>query len=330
MKRFIRSGAVVLTLTVAACGGDGAELDDEEMAAEEMAEPTAEARDLIQLPEGFAPEGIAVSDDGEFFVGSMSGEMAGQILTGDVQSGEVRELVAANGMPALGIRHDAASNLIYVAGGGSGGGRVYDAATGAEVASFSFANSGAMINDVEVTPDAAYFTDSQLPSLYRVALEGGQPGDWEAIDLPAIFSEAGTACSGAPPIRGNGIASTPDGRYVIINHMSEGTIYRLDTQSGEIEQIELTGGDLCSADGLLLDGNTLYAVQNMMNRVAVVEMGDDFLSGNVTGHITEPFASNPNTRIPTTIGHNGDSLYAVTAGFADPAPDYIVRMDKMP
>ena len=69
-------------------------------------------------------------------------------------------------------------------------------------------------------------------------------------------------------------------------------------------------------------------MQNFTNQVAVVEMSPDFLSGTVTRRITEPFASNPATKIPTTIAHRGNSLYAVTAGFAEPSPDYVVRMDK--
>jgi hypothetical protein len=79
---------------------------------------------------------------------------------------------------------------------------------------------------------------------------------------------------------------------------------------------------------VLLDGKTLYVVQNFKNQIAVVELSPDHFSGTITRHITEPFASNPVTKVPTTIAKFGDSLYAVTAGFAPPAPDFVVRLPK--
>ena len=85
---------------------------------------------------------------------------------------------------------------------------------------------------------------------------------------------------------------------------------------------------MCSADGLLLDGNTLYVAQNFKNKITVVELLPDHLSGVITDEITEPFASNPATKVPTTLAGFGASLYAVTAGFAPPAPDFIVRLPK--
>lgn len=116
--------------------------------------------------------------------------------------------------------------------------------------------------------------------------------------------------------------------------MSEGAVYHFDTETNVATQITIAGDDgaggapLCSSDGLLLDGKTLYVVQNFLNRVAVVEMAPDLFSGEVTRYITEPFALNAAIKVPTTVAEFGDSLYAVTAGFAPPAPDFIVRMRK--
>jgi hypothetical protein len=52
------------------------------------------------------------------------------------------------------------------------------------------------------------------------------------------------------------------------------------------------------------------------------------LSGTVGRFITEPFTSNPGTKVPTTIAEFGKALYAVTAGFAAPTPDFVVRVEK--
>jgi hypothetical protein len=116
--------------------------------------------------------------------------------------------------------------------------------------------------------------------------------------------------------------------------MSEGQLYLVETATHTLVPIAITGGDfaggfpLCSADGLLLDGRTLYVVQAALNRVAVIRMASDFLSGVITRYITEPFASNPALTFPTTIMTFGNSLYAVTFGGDAVSPDHVVRMRR--
>jgi sugar lactone lactonase YvrE len=156
----------------------------------------------------------------------------------------------------------------------------------------------------------------------------------ETIPLPANFGARGD-CTVGPGARANGIAATPDGKHLIIVHTSEGQVYLLDTATLVPVPIVITGGDFaggnpfCSGDGLLLDGRTLYVVQwGPLNRVAVVELSPDLLSGIVTRYITEPFASNPAIRLPMTIADFGNSLYAVTYGGAPPTPDFVVRLEK--
>jgi sugar lactone lactonase YvrE len=292
--------------------------------------------DLIPLPIGFGPEGIAVGNGHTFYAGSLTPPTLGQILVGDLRDGSFSQLVAPTGRPALGMKHDARSNLLFVANGPSGRGTVYDAATGSQVAFWQFqAPATANINDVVLTRDGAYFTDSLLPFLYRVPLgPGGKPGALaDQIPLPANFGVPGS-CTVGPPLRGNGIAAAPNGQHLIIMHMSEGRLYRMDTTTYTAVPIALAGGDslgggdVCTADGMLLDGNTLYVVQNLLNRVAVIELTPDHFDGIITRYLTEPFASNPATKVPTTIAEFGNSLYAVTAGFAPPAPDFVVRLPK--
>jgi sugar lactone lactonase YvrE len=292
---------------------------------------------LISLPTNFGPEGIAVGNGHTFYVGSLAPSSLGQVLVGDLRTGEVAELVAPTGRPALGMKHDARSNLLFVAGGVSGTGAIYDASSGDQVRLVAFqppsppppAAATTFINDVVVTRQAAYFTDSAAPFLYRVALgPRGEPAeDFEQIPLPANFGTTGS-CAGAPGARANGIAASPKGDFLIVDHTSEGRLYRMDSATHTVVPVELIGGDLCNADGLLLDGKTLYVSQNFRNMISVVELSPDYLSGTITGAITEPFASNPTTKVPTTIAEFGGSLYVVTAGFAPPAPDFVVRLSK--
>jgi hypothetical protein len=79
---------------------------------------------------------------------------------------------------------------------------------------------------------------------------------------------------------------------------------------------------------VLLDGTTLYVAQNLRNQIAVVQLCPDHSPAPTTPYITEPFASNPATQVPTAVAEFGNSLYAVTAGFAPPAPDFVVRLSK--
>jgi sugar lactone lactonase YvrE len=271
--------------------------------------------DLIPLPADFGPEGIAVGNGTTFYAGSLAAATRGQILVGDLRTGETATLVPADGVPATGMKHDARSNLLFVARAASGMGTVFDAASGDVVVSYQFHASPTFVNDVVITREAAYFTDTQAPFLYRVALgPAGEPAaDFTEIPLPAAF-------------RTNGIAATPDGEHLFV--IATAQLYRLDTATHTPVLVDLGVETLPNADGLLLDGKTLYVVQNVRNRIAVVELSPDYLSGSVVRFITEPFTSNPDTKVPTTIAEFGAALYAVTAGFAAPTPDFVVRVEK--
>ena len=273
--------------------------------------------ELIQLPANFGPEGIAVGNGATFYAGSLAASTRGQILVGDLRTGEFATLAASDGVPATGMKHDPRSNLLFVARAGSGMGTIFNADSGDVIASYQFKTSPTFINDVVITREAAYFTDTQAPFLYRVALgPAGAPAvDFTAIPLPGTF-------------RTNGIAATPNGEDLFVVDGATAQLYRIDTATHTPVLVDLGGETLPNADGLLLDGKTLYVVQNMRNRIAVVELSADYLSGAIAEFITEPFTSNPATKVPTTIAKFGTALYAVTAGFAAPSPDFVVRVNR--
>src|SRR5688572_23555329 len=219
--------------------------------------------DLIPLPADFGPEGIAVGRGHTFYVGSLAPTTLGQILVGNLRTGTLEELVPPTGRIAAGMKVDPRTNFLYVAGGTSGRGTIYDAESGAEIASYQFQPPGVNgLNDVVVTHQAAYFTDTNRPFLYRIGLSpNGDPEDGTVIPLPANFGVRG-GCTVGPGPRGNGIAATPNGKYLVQVRMSEGQLYRTDTETLTLVPIALTGGDfaggapVCSGDGLLLDGLT--------------------------------------------------------------------------
>ena len=167
--------------------------------------------------------------------------------------------MASDGVPATGMKHDPRSNLLFVARAGSGMGTVFDAESGDIVASYQFQTAPTFINDVVVTREAAYFTDTQAAFLYRVALgPAGEPAPARPrIPLPVGF-------------RTNGIAATPNGEQLFVVNGATAQLYRIDTATHTPDLVNLGGETLPNADGLLLAGKTLYVVQNTRNRIAVV------------------------------------------------------------
>ena len=276
----------------------------------------------IALPIGFQPEGIAIGPGHTFYVGSIP---TGRIYKGDLRTGENSELVPAQpGRASIGVAVDNGGRL-FVAGGNTGDGYVYDAETGAPLAAFDFAAGPVpptFVNDVVVTRTAAWFTDSNRKVLYRVPIApNGELGGFTTVPLTGdLVMAAGN--------NANGIDATPDGKTLIIVQTNVGKLFTVD-QDGVTDEIELTGGNVQAGDGILLDGKTLYVVQNQLNRIAVVELSPDLSSGTIVGHITSDLF-----KIPTTIDEHGNRLYAVNARFNVPAADRptasysIVRVEK--
>jgi hypothetical protein len=267
---------------------------------------------ILPLPDGFQPEGIVTGRGTDYYVGSLAD---GAVYRGNLRTGEGELLLTPpEGREAAGLAFDPRGNALFVSGGPTGQAYVYNATTGAEMATYQLATPvDGFINDVIVTPGAAYFTNFLQAVLYRLPLapDGGlpDPGEVEAIPLPPEFGTGDYAA--------NGIEATPDGRLLVVVHTSLGALYRIDTASWEVTPIDLGGEMVSWGDGLLLEGKTLYVVQNFLNQIAVVELEPGWARGAVVETLTDP-----DFRIPTTVARFGDALYAVNARFdTPPEPD---------
>jgi sugar lactone lactonase YvrE len=264
--------------------------------------------EIIDLPTGFQPEGIAIGGD-TFFVGSIP---SGRIYRGDLRTGDGSVLVPTQaGRNAIGLSLDQRGRL-FVAGGMTGQGYVYDTGTGASLASFQFATGPdpTFVNDVVVTRTAAWFTDSRRPVLYRVAIApDGTLGGFTTLPL------SGDIVFGAG-FNTNGIDATPNGETLVIVQSGAGKLFTVDPETGVTSEIALTGGNVMAGDGILLDGKTLYVVQNQLNRVAVVALSPQLESGTIVGHLTSD-----DFQVPTTIAEHGNRLYAVNARFGVANPE---------
>jgi hypothetical protein len=263
--------------------------------------------DVIPLP--VDPDGIAVGRGTTFFVGDFDGDEG--IYTGDLRSGAVWLLRTADGRPTTGLKYDNRSGYLFAARGESGWATVLDTGTGAIVADFQLTSGETYVNDVVVTSTAAYFTDSHRPVIYRVPLDRhGMPiGRFDVLNLSGEFVQSPAPCRGVrSTIVSNGIEATPHGEWLILNSYVDGSLYRVDPNTGSARRIRLGKASLCFADGNLLVGHTLYVMQNVLGRMAVVRLSLEDLTGKVDGYISGPYPM-------TTMARYGMSIYAVTAEF---------------
>lgn len=275
--------------------------------------------DVIPIPDNFSPEGITVGEGTDFYVGSL---VDGAIYRGDLRSGEGHLLVEGQtGRVAVGLSFDPRTNYLYVAGNGTGQGYVYDGDTGEEIAVFDLTAPGTFINDVVVTQTAAYFTDSFRPFLYKVSLNSDgtilDSATPEEIELTGDFTQA----SG---FNANGIDATPNGKQLVIVNSTLGALYTVNPWTGEAKEIDLGGDNVTNGDGILLDGKTLYVVQNQDNQIAVIDLSPDLSSGKLINTITDS-----DFVVPTTVAEFGNSLYAVNAKFGTSATQFeVVEVSK--
>ena len=169
-----------------------------------------------------------------------------------------------------------------------------------------------------------YFTDSRQPWIYRLPLgeHGELPAASDVRDDPALGR---LRARRDPPSTNNlnGIVATANGKWLIAVQSSTASLLRIDPDTGVANTIELTGGDAMNGDGLLLEGQTLYVVQNLLNRVAVIHLSADFGSGTVVGLLTHPAFI-----VPTTIDKLNGRLYLPNAKFGITNPSPTTRLTK--
>jgi outer membrane protein assembly factor BamB len=280
------------------------------------ASPNFPAR--IDLPPGWLAEGIAVGRGHTFYAGNTA---TGAVYAGDLRTGEGDVLVQpVAGRSALGVFVDD-FNRLWVAGGATGNLYVYDASTGALITQYALApTTPRFINDVYVTNDAAYVTNTSAPVLYRIPLGPG--------------GELGTAFETfvAPPGL-NGIEATPDGKTLIVVSITTSEFFTMDAETGATQEIVLDQL-VARGDGLILQGRTLYVVENLPSaafpglagEVAVVELSPDLTSGEVVARLNaddEPFVN------PATADRFGRWIYVVRRNDAPAGPTRVFWLSRV-
>ena len=218
---------------------------------------------------------------------------------------------------AVGLDFDARSGYLFVAGGLTGDGRLYDSDT------------GELIHQLPLGAPLVSWI------IYKLPLDSnGEPsgtvrtltlgGDWQNFANPEPEGLADMW------INANGIVATPDNRKLIVVNYYSGLLYTVDPDTGVATEMDLGGVTVPTGDGLVLRGKTLYVVQNVINAIAVFTVSPDLSAATLTGYLTDP-----DLNVPSTADLFGPWLYAVNARFFDcfpgpcPGVQYdIVRVDQ--
>ena len=258
--------------------------------------------EVIVLPGASSAEGVAAGPGTTFYAGDL---VRGDIFRGDLEQGTAELFIdAPEGRRAMGMAVDAAHELLFVAGFTTGQGYVYDTRSGATVASYQFGNPPAsLVNDVALTPDGAWFTESRQARLYLV------PVSWAGVPEATFRTLAvGGPAAGIAVGKGNlnGIQATPDGTTLIVAHSANAELYTVDPATGASAAI--AGVRLPDVDGIVLEGERLWAVQNRRNQVSRIRLAPDLTSGVVEKVITSELF-----QVPTTAARFGSRLAVVNS-----------------
>jgi sugar lactone lactonase YvrE len=293
-----RAAALVATLTLAALLP----------VAPAGAEAPGGLRDRINLPRGWEPEGVT-TDGRLLWVGSLAD---GAIRRIDPQTAQRRTIhQGKDGRMAVGLDFDRRRHMVWVAGGESPVVRVHDAVTGDVVRTYRFrALAGGFLNDLVVTREGVFATDSAHRRLAMVPLRGA--------GLPPRSAARTLRLTGAFDLVSgfnlNGIAATKG--TLLSVQSNTGKLFRINPDTGRTRAVRLGGYSLANGDGLELRGDTLYVVRNQDERIAVLDLAPRLRRARLVDEITSSGFD-----VPTTVAQVGRSLWVVNARFGTAEPE---------
>ena len=269
--------------------------------------PQATARqadEAIVLPGATGTEGVARLNGQTFFAGDL---LTGDVFRGTINQGTAEKFIdAPDGRFAAGMKADSSDKLLFVAGGPTGAGYIYNIRTGAPVSSYQFQTSPTptFINDVAITKDGAWFTDSSQALLYFVPVVDGVPSS-----TFTTLTLSGPAADLSGGFNNNGIQAVKGGADLIVAHTGKGVLNLVDAATGASTTI--AGVSVPNVDGILIKGShQVFAVQNADDKLSVWKLNSDFLSGTMQSTITSQLFE-----FPTTVARFGKRLAVANAKF---------------
>ena len=321
MKHVRRTVVVLLVMAVLALGSSGAAAQPR---AGKGAPQATKTFTLVPSGAGENPESVTFDRrTGAFYVSGLGtgtiyrGTLAGDALTPFLPGG------ADGRTTALGVKVDR-DGLLYVAGGATGAIWVYDTATKQLVAKFQTPGSGGFINDLVVTQKGDVFaTDSFRPTLWAISAAQVRAGG----GTPTAISVAPEVQYVAGQFNLNGIAATEGGKVLLVVDTVTGQLFRirLDRRAPGgrvIDEVQVSGGPLPSADGMFLDGGRLLVAQNGLGgpqQIDVLKLEAGGARARVVERITDP-----TFQTPTGITRAKHLWLVTNSDFATNTPPYTV------
>ena len=232
------------------------------------------------------PEGVAFDPlDGVFYLGSLQhGDIT--LLTRDGKESLFFDFPPAS-RATLGLKIDVKRRRLWACvqdkqeKDPKHSVQVFDLQTQKRLHTFSLeaALAGASCNDLTLSSAGiAYVTDPKNPNLYEI--DASQSVAKLFLSDPKL----------KPAIAGlglNGIAMTPDQKYLIVGMYVPAGLFRIGLQGTKsVEKITLTGASFSTPDGLIFLGQKLYAV-NDAKVYQITFSGADFAAGVAKAQLLE-------------------------------------------
>ncbi|MEW5956322.1 MAG: SMP-30/gluconolactonase/LRE family protein, partial [Chloroflexota bacterium] len=234
---------------------------------------------VIILPgDRLFPEGVTVTRDGAFYIGSME---EGLILKADPGMKEAGPFIeaGANGLVSvLGLYADDAREILWACSADAGNGKLvgtapvgvkaFDLKTGAARGSYDFPGGG-FPNDLTLDAEGnLYVTDSWTPRILRLPAGGSALKEW--INDPQLGVEQWSL---------NGIDFDKESGVIYTVNQLKGKLFRIavepDGSAGQVTLIH-TSQELRRPDGLKVIGpDTLATAEGGAGGMAVIKIKGD-------------------------------------------------------
>ena len=103
---------------------------------------------------------------------------------------------------------------------------------------------------------------------------------------------------------------TPNGKYLIVVQSNTGKLFRIEIATKDVEPIDLGGATVPGGDGILLQGATLWVLQNNVALLTEIRLNVEAATGEVVARTTDPSFA-----FPTTLTDARGRLLVVNSQF---------------
>lgn len=271
---------------------------------------------VVSEEQGVLPEGIEVTPAGRIYVTSSG---TGDVRVGSVGSATMRTFARGSEVgrsSALGVHADARGRVFVASPSGVD---VYssDGELLARRAAADDEEASTYLNDLVITSDAVYVTDSANALVWRMDLRGNVIGElrpWlRARQLMPSFEPGWFYL--------NGIVASPDGSRLLVSAQGLGALIRVDTEAAAAEFVVMDGSIFGNfgPDGMVLERDVVrgvlnYGAPDRGQGLYVARLDPQWRSGSVVAATTDADFSTP-----TTVAASGDR-YLVVNSQLDTAP----------